>query len=174
MCGKIVVQRSTKAGSVSARLAAAQPYSYRADPAVPSFDDTHALVIYDGVCVLCSRSMRQIAKRDTKGHFQYASAQSPLGQALFKHYALDPIAFETVLLLSQGHAFGKLEMALEIARVLGGPWRLFQLFKPLPRALQDRAYDLVAKNRYRLFGRTETCMVPDASWRARVIDHPAG
>ena len=171
--GRIVLQPVSTASSVSARLAAAQPYSYRADASVPSFDDAHALVIYDGVCVLCSRSMRLIAKRDTQGHFHYASAQSPLGQALFKHYALDPIAFESVLLLSQGRAFGKLDMALEVARVLGGPWRLFQLFKPLPRALQDRAYDLVAKRRYRLFGRTETCMMPDTAWRARVIDHPA-
>ena len=159
--------------SLSARLAAALSYSYRADPAVPCFDDTRALIIYDGVCVLCSHAMRQIAERDTKGHFQYASAQSPLGQALFKHYALDPVAFETVLLLSDGRAFGKLDMVLEVARVLGGPWRLFQIFKPLPRALQDRAYDLIANNRYRLFGRTEACMLPDASWRARVIDHPA-
>ena len=159
--------------SVSAALAAFPAYSYRSDATVPAFDDGKALVVYDGVCVLCSKAMRAIASRDAQGQFQFASAQSPLGQALFKHYRLDPQSFETVLLLHDGRAFGKLDMALEVARVLGGPWRLFQVFRPLPRVLQDRAYDLVAKNRYRLFGRTDACQIPDASWRARVIDHPA-
>jgi predicted DCC family thiol-disulfide oxidoreductase YuxK len=159
--------------SVSMRLAAAVAYSYRADSAVPQFDDGRALIVYDGVCVLCSGAMRAIARRDRDGVFQFASAQSPLGRALFVHYGLDPVAFETVLLIRDGHAFGKLDMTLEVARVLGGPWRLFGLFRPLPRRLQDVAYDLVAKNRYRLFGRTATCLRPDASWRGRVIDHPA-
>lgn len=156
--------------SVSARLAATPAYSYRGDPAVPHFDDAHALIIYDGVCVLCSRSMQRIAAADHAGMFRFASAQSPLGQAVFKHYQLDPVAFETVLLLSEGRAFGKLDMAFEVARRLGRAWLLFALFKPLPRRWQDAAYDLVAKNRYRIFGRTEACMVPDASWRGRVID----
>ena len=117
--------------------------------------------------------MRAIATRDASGHFQFASAQSPLGQALYRHYALDPQAFETVLLISAGRAFGKLDMAAEVARVLGGPWRLVGLVRPLPRRLQDMAYDLVAANRYRLFGRTATCQLPDPSWRARVVDHAA-
>ncbi len=162
-----------RARSVSADLAAAEAYSYRGDARVPGFDDTRALIVYDGVCVLCSTTMRRIAERDREGHFLFASAQSPLGQALFEHYGLDPVAFETVLLLRAGRAYGKLDMAREIAEVLGGPWRMVKAFRVLPRWLQDFAYDLVAKNRYRLFGRAEACMVPDASWRARVIDHPA-
>ena len=115
--------------------------------------------------------MRSIATRDHNGHFHFARAQSPLGQALFRHYKIDPVQFETVLLISNGKAYGKLDMTREVARVLGGPWRLFALLQPLPRWLQDKAYDAIAQNRYRLFGRTETCMLPDASWRARVIDH---
>ncbi len=159
--------------SVSHRLAKTARYSYRQESSVPSFDDTRPLVIYDGVCVLCSRAMRNIARRDRSGAIQFASAQSPLGRALFRHYRLDPVAFETVLLLRDGRAFGKMDMALEMARLIGGPWRLSAIFLPLPRRFRDMAYDLVAKNRYRLFGRTETCMLPDASWRARVIDHSA-
>ena len=159
--------------SISQRLSTTQPYAYKSDAAVPAFDDTKPLIVYDGVCVLCSHAMRAIARRDCSGVIQFASAQSPLGQALFRHYGLDPLAFETVLLLREGRAFGKLDMALEVATLIGGRWWLFNIFRPLPRRLQDKAYDLVAKNRYRLFGRTETCMVPDADWRARVIDHPA-
>ena len=159
--------------SFSARIADCSVFSYRADASVPKFDDSRALIVYDGVCVLCSGAMRAIAARDHTGHFQFASAQSPLGKALFEHYGLDPLEFETVLLLSQGRAFAKLDMAVEVARVLGGPWHLFDVFRPLPRTLQDRVYDLIAKNRYRLFGRTDACMLPDPSWRARVIDHPS-
>ena len=159
--------------SLSARIAAQPVYSYRADPSVPKFDDARALIVYDGVCILCSGAMRVIAARDRVGHFQFASAQSMLGQALFRHYDLDPVAFETVLLLSEGRAYAKLDMVREVGAVLGGPWRLFELLRPLPRRVQDRAYDLVAKNRYRLFGRTDVCMLPDPSWRGRVIDHEA-
>ena len=159
--------------SVSARLAAAPVYSYAADKTVPPFDDTHGLIIYDGVCVLCSHSMRAIAARDRVGLFQYASAQSRLGQALFRHYGLNPVTFETVLLISRGHAFGKLDMVFEIVRALGGALQLFAICRLLPRGLQDKIYDLVATHRYRLFGRSLTCLVPDASWRARVMDHPA-
>ena len=160
-------------GSVSARLAAAPAYSYRDDASVPAFDDTKPLIIYDGVCILCSHTMRALAQRDRAGVIQYASAQSPLGQALFRHYGLDPVAFESVLLLQQGHAFGKLDMAFALAELIGGPWRLVSMFRPLPRRLQDSLYDLVAKNRYRLFGRSKTCLMPDQSWRDRVIDRPA-
>ena len=155
---------------MAARLAAKPAYSYRADTNVPRFDDSQPVIIYDGVCVLCSRSMRAIAARDTAGHFRFASAQSALGRALYAHYGLDVENFETVLLVENGSALGKLDMPLAIARVLGGPWRLFGLFRPLPQKLRDRAYDLVAQSRYRLFGRSETCMVPDASWRRRVVE----
>ncbi len=161
-----------KGRSISADLAMAPIYGYRADPKVPAFDDSKALIVYDGVCVLCSSFMRRIAARDTAGTIQFASAQSPLGQALFAHFGLDPAAFETVLLLDAGRAYGKLDMVTRLARRFGGGWRMLQGLKLLPRLLQDLAYDLVAKNRYRLFGRTETCMIPDASWRGRVIDHP--
>src|SRR5438045_794223 len=101
--------------STSARLAAAPPYSFAGDPAVQPFDNSRGLIIYDGVCVLCSRTMRAIAEHDRTGHYQFASAQSPLGQALYKHYGLDPKIFETVLLIDQGCAYGKLDTVAELA-----------------------------------------------------------
>ena len=159
--------------SISARLSAAPRYSYRDDAAVPRFDDAHALIVYDGVCVFCSHAMTAIARGDPRRHFQFASAQSPLGHALFRHYGLDPETFKTVLLLADGRAFGKLEAVREIARVVGGAWRLTKLMRLLPRWAQDRAYDLVADNRYRIFGRASSCQQPGATWRVRIIDYPA-
>ncbi len=151
-------------------LIQAPPYSYRNDPAVPPFPDDKALIVYDGVCVLCSTTMRTIAARDTAGHYRFASGQSALGQALFRHYRLDPESFETVLLIEHGLAYGKLDMVRRVAGQLGGAYRALQVFAILPSAVQDWCYDRIAKNRYRLFGRTDVCMLPDPSWRNRVIE----
>lgn len=146
------------------------PFSYRSDPSVPPFPDDKALIVYDGVCVLCSVTMRTIAARDTAGHYRYVSGQSTLGQALYRHYQLDPTNFETVLLIDNGNAYGKFDMLRRVARRLGGAYRALLVFAILPTAVQDWCYDLIAKNRYRLFGRMDVCMVPDPSWRSRVIE----
>ena len=155
---------------VADRLAAREGYSYRADTSVPKFPDDQPLIVYDGVCVLCSSTMRFIATRDVHGRFRYASAQSALGQALFRHYGLDPQAFETVLLIEDGRAYGKLDVVRRVAREIGGLARAVHVFTLLPGRWQDWCYDLVARNRYRLFGRSDTCIMPDPSWRQRVIE----
>ncbi len=162
---------SAESRSVAVRLAAAEAYSYKRDQDVPGFDDGRVLIVYDGVCVLCSRTMRAIAHADKRGRIQFASAQSVLGQALFRHYGLDPEAFETVLVLRQGQAAGKLDAVDAVAGIVGGWWRLAVLLRPFPQGVRDGLYDLMADNRYRLFGRSEACMVPDPDWRNRVIDH---
>ena len=158
---------------ITLRLARHQAYSYRQDPKVPAFPDDHPVIVYDGVCVLCSRSMRIIARGDRAGRYRYISAQSPLGQALFAHYGLDVGQFETVLLIEAGRAHGKLDAITRISGNLNGVYRtlgVLRVMRVLPGRLQDWCYDAVAKNRYSLFGRTDACIMPDASWRARVIE----
>jgi predicted DCC family thiol-disulfide oxidoreductase YuxK len=155
---------------LSRRLAEAPPYSYRADPAVPAFPDDKALVVFDGVCVLCSASARFILRRDHARRFRFATAQSPLGQALFRHYGLDAQSFETNLVLFEGRAYGKLDTVAVAGTLLGGVWRALALLRVLPHAVGDWLYDRVARNRYRLFGRTEHCMMPPPEWRDRFID----
>jgi predicted DCC family thiol-disulfide oxidoreductase YuxK len=114
--------------------------------------------------------MRAIARADREGRIRFASAQSVIGQNMFRHFDLDPDAFETVLLIHGGRAYGKLDAVDEVAKIVGGWWRLVFLLRPWPQRVRDHAYDLVANNRYRLFGRTETCMLPDPAWKDRVID----
>src|SRR5262245_65046964 len=97
------------ARSLSQRLSEAPPYSYRGDPAVPAFADDRALVVFDGVCVLCSGFARFILERDKRFAFRLATAQSPLGQALFRHYGLDAETFETNLVLADGIPYAKLD-----------------------------------------------------------------
>ena len=98
----------SSSASTSRRLSEAVPYSYRADPAVPAFPDDKALVVFDGVCVLCSGFAKFILKRDKTLAIRLATAQSPLGQALYRHYGLDAVEFESNLVLADGRAYAKL------------------------------------------------------------------
>jgi predicted DCC family thiol-disulfide oxidoreductase YuxK len=156
--------------SLSRRLSEVPPYGYRTDPNVPAFADDKALLVFDGVCVLCSGLARFILKRDRGLAFRLATAQSPLGQALFRHYGLNAQEFETNLILVDGLAYAKLDTVALAGERLGGPWRSLSLLRLLPRRLADWLYDRVARNRYALFGRTERCMIPPPEWRDRFID----
>jgi predicted DCC family thiol-disulfide oxidoreductase YuxK len=158
------------ARSLPRRLLESPPYSYRSDPNVPAFADDKALVVFDGVCVLCSGFARFILEHDRDFAFRLTTAQAPLGQALFRHYGLNTQEFETNLVLVDGRAYGKLDSIVVAAERLGGVWRALSLLRLLPRPIADWLYDRVARNRYALFGRTERCMIPPAEWRDRFIE----
>ena len=160
---------SGRLAGISRRLGATVPYSYRADPVVPAFPDDKALVVFDGVCVMCSGFARFILKRDRHFAFRLTTAQSPLGQALFRHYGLDTETFATNLVLIDGVSYAKLDTVAAVGGRLGGAWRALGVLWLLPRSLGDWIYDLVARNRYAVFGRTEQCMLPPAKWRDRFI-----
>ncbi len=147
-----------------------RPYSYRADPAVPRFPDDKAVLVFDGVCVLCSGFARFILERDRDFAFRFTTAQSPLGQALFRHYGLATDDFETNLVLADGRAYAKLDSVAIAGVRLGGLWRLLSVLRLVPRPIADWTYDRVARNRYRLFGRSEACMMPPPEWRERFIE----
>ena len=119
---------------------------------------------------MCSGFARFILKRDRDFAFRLTTAQSPLGQALFVHYGLDTENFETNLVLADGRAYAKLDTVMEVGRRLGGVWRLAVILRLLPRPIGDWVYDRIAVNRYRLFGRTDSCMIPPPHWRDRFID----
>jgi len=142
-------------------------YSFRDDPAVPDFPDDRPLIVFDGVCVLCSGFARFVLRHDRNEAFLFASAQSPLGQALYRHYGLDPDDFETNLVIDQGVANAKLGTVSVVGRRLGGVWRAAALADWVPEPLSGWLYDLIASNRYRLFGKRETCMVPPADQKDR-------
>ncbi len=157
-------------GDGYAQLADHAAYSWRTDTAVPRFDDTRPLLVFDGVCGFCSRSMRFIAAHDRAQNLQFTAAQSALGQALFQHFRLSVADFETVLVLVDGKALGKRNAIAAIAQRLNWPWRVAAAYRTLPVTLADPLYDALARRRYHLFGRTEACFTPDATWRSRVIE----
>lgn len=146
------------------------PYSYRTDPTVPAFEDRGPVTVVDGECALCSFSARLIARVDRRGEFRICRSQTSLGRALLLHYGLSPNDPESWLYLVDGRAYTSLDAIIRAAQRVGGPGWLLQPFRLLPRALQDRLYRWIARNRHRLFGRAELCSVPDPRVRARLIE----
>jgi predicted DCC family thiol-disulfide oxidoreductase YuxK len=138
-----------------------EPYSYRRDPTVPAFADDRPIIIFDGDCAMCSGSARFVLRHDRRGAYRLLAAQSDLGRALYVHYGLDPRNFETMILLEAGQPSFKSEAGLRIARRLDFPWNLLVVLRSVPRALRDGVYDVVARNRLRMFGRRERCYVSD-------------
>jgi predicted DCC family thiol-disulfide oxidoreductase YuxK len=100
------------------------PYSYKSDPAVPAFPDDRPIIIFDGHCVLCSRFARFVLRHDRRGVFRLTAAQTPLGQSLFRHIGLDPVNFETNVLLEDGQAYFKSDGTIRMFVHLGFPWSI--------------------------------------------------
>ncbi len=146
-----------------------RPRSYRADPQVPPFPDDKPLIVFDGDCVLCSGSARFVMRHDPARRFRLAAAQSALGRSLYRHYGLDPVDYDTILLIADGRLRVRSEAALGIARGLGPPWSLAALLAGVPRPLRDAVYDIVARHRFRLFGRRATCFRPASTEADRFL-----
>jgi predicted DCC family thiol-disulfide oxidoreductase YuxK len=143
-------------------VSSAEAYSYRRDAAVPAFPDDKAIVIFDGVCVMCSGFAQLILRRDRQRAFRLLTAQSPLGAALYRHYGLDPVHYETNILIEDGRAWFKSEASIRILARLGFPWSLAVVGRVLPLRVRDWLYDIVARNRLAWFG-TRACYVPSSS-----------
>jgi predicted DCC family thiol-disulfide oxidoreductase YuxK len=149
---------------------ASEPFSYRSDSTVPAFDDGHPVTVMDGHCVLCTAGARLIARMDRRGEFRICRAQSALGRSLLEHYGLradDPLSW---LYIADGRAHTSLDAMIRAAARLGGAGHLLWPLRLLPRAFQDMLYRALARNRYRLFGRTDMCAVPDAALRSRLLE----
>jgi predicted DCC family thiol-disulfide oxidoreductase YuxK len=148
---------------------ARDPYSYRGDPNVPSFPDDRPIIIFDGFCALCSGWANFVLRHDPHGRFRLASAQSPLGYALYVHYGLDPKDYETNILIEEGRAWFKSEGSIRMAEGLGWPWKLAAVFRILPRVVRDPMYEFIARNRLRFFGKRESCYLPQKQYEDRFL-----
>jgi len=130
---------------------------------------TH-VVVFDGFCNLCAQSVRFILAHEKEPELKFAALQSAAGARLAREYGIDPADARTFILVSDGRCHVKSEAALRVARFLRMPWRLILSARIVPRMLRDRAYDVVARNRYRWWGRSEACMVPTPALSARFLD----
>jgi predicted DCC family thiol-disulfide oxidoreductase YuxK len=145
------------------------PFSYRCDPAVPSFPDDRPIIIFDGKCVLCSGFARFILRTDRHERFRLLAAQSSLGAAVYSHFGLDPINYESNILLANGHVWLKSESSIRILEMLGFPWTLVAIVRLFPPRARDWLYDLIARNRLRWFGARKTCYLPDPAQAHRFL-----
>ncbi len=127
------------------------------------------IILFDGVCNFCNRTVNIILKYDQDAHFQFAPSQSIAGINLFQEYKLDQKASASVILIDNQKVYTKTDAVIQIATHLKGWPRLCTGLKFIPKSLRDFAYDLVAKNRYAIFGKRETCRIPNESIRHRFL-----
>jgi predicted DCC family thiol-disulfide oxidoreductase YuxK len=120
----------------------------------------HAIVLFDGVCHLCTSTVQFIIKRDPHGAFMFASLQSEVGSKLLEEHGLSPEALDTFVLIEGARCFTRSDAALRVAQHLSGGWSLCRVLSLIPRPVRDWSYTVIARNRYRWFGRRETCMIP--------------
>lgn len=130
------------------------------------------VIVFDGDCVLCSGFFRFVVTRDTRRLYSFAIAQSSFGEALYAHFGLKPADYDTNLVLRDGCLTTRLDAFAAVMSDLGWPWRALSVVRWLPRPIADRLYERIARNRYRLFGRRDICLVPGPDVRARFIDDP--
>ena len=134
----------------------------------PAPDEPDGLILFDGVCVFCSRWVRFVIDRDPGRRFRFVAIQSEPGRILAARFGIDPEAPQTNAVVWDGRIFFKSDAALTVLGELAATRPLGWL-KTVPRLLRDPVYDLIARNRYRIFGRADTCMIPAPEDRSRFL-----
>ncbi|MEM7163347.1 MAG: DCC1-like thiol-disulfide oxidoreductase family protein [Bacteroidota bacterium] len=126
------------------------------------------VVLFDGHCVLCNKSVFYILKYEKTPHYYFASLQSELGQQLIKEFSLQD--FDSILLFEQGEIYTESKAIFNILENMSFPISLLKVFSILPLSLNNFLYKIIAKWRYKIFGQYETCMIPDEKHKSRFLD----
>ena len=139
---------------------------------------SNPIVLYDGVCALCNRIVQFLLKRDRRDLLRFASLQSDFAAAILKRHGADAHDLDTVGVVinheqSDERLLARSDAIISLGKQLGGIWSLAVLGKVLPRALRDWLYNLVARNRYRVFGKYDSCMLPEGRYRRKFLDAPS-
>lgn len=127
------------------------------------------IILFDGVCNFCNSSINFVIENDKRNLFKFAPLQSEIGQQLLAEHNIDSVETDSVILIENGKAYTHSTAALQIAKNLGGIWSLGYIFIILPKSIRDFFYKLFAKNRYRLFGKKDACMMPTPEIRAKFL-----
>ena len=127
------------------------------------------LIVFDGECVLCSGFLRFMYQHDHTAFFEYATAQSAVGQRLYTEMGLPTEDFKTNLVIADAVIYEQLDAFCSAMSHLKAPWRWFSVLRFLPKFLKNPFYDAIATNRYRIFGRYDQCTLPDAKLMKRFV-----
>jgi len=137
-------------------------------------NDSNPVILYDGVCGLCNRLVQFVLKHDKRDRFRFASLQSDLANTLLQRHDRDPHDLDTVYVVIDytqptERLLARSDAILFLLKELGGIWKLATAGKALPRTIRDGVYKLVARNRYRVFGKYDSCMLPEPKHRAKFL-----
>jgi predicted DCC family thiol-disulfide oxidoreductase YuxK len=127
------------------------------------------IILFDGICNLCQASVQFIIKRDPKAHFRFASLQSEAGQKLLTKYSISKDINSFVFIAGEKY-YTKSSAALMVCKYLQGFWKLLYVFMFVPRPIRDRIYHFIAENRYKWFGKRESCLIPTSDLRKRFLE----
>jgi len=139
------------------------------DPHVTALTKGADVIVFDGVCVLCSRFFKFVLKHDRDRRFHFVIAQSDLGEALYAHLGFKAADYDTNIIIVDGRIYTKLDAFAAAMRALGGVWRVAGIVRFLPRPVSDWLYNRVARNRYTVFGKTDACLVPTPDVQDRFL-----
>ncbi len=128
------------------------------------------IIVFDGICNLCESSVNFVIRWDKKGQFKFAQAQSQIGIDLQNQYGINILDLETMILVKGEVAYTKSDAAIEIAKNLDGYWKMFSFIIVVPKSVRDWVYSRIAKNRYRWFGKKDSCMIPTVDSRSRFLE----
>lgn len=140
-------------------------------------DCASPVVLYDGVCGLCNRLVQFSLKRDARHQLRFASLQSDFACEILERHGRDPRDLDTVYLVDNcggpnQQLLARSDAVIALLRILGGGWRVMAAISCLvPRSLRDWIYGVIARNRYRIFGKNDSCFLPPADYRERFLDH---
>jgi predicted DCC family thiol-disulfide oxidoreductase YuxK len=129
----------------------------------------HDIVLFDGVCNLCNGAILFIIKRDKKDRFRFALLESDIGKKLLDQHGIDPNKIDSIVLISGDTAFAKAGAALRISRHLSGLWPLLYSLIIIPKFIANIVYDFIARNRYKWFGKKESCMIPTPELKSKFL-----
>jgi predicted DCC family thiol-disulfide oxidoreductase YuxK len=132
-------------------------------------NQNYEIVLFDGVCNFCNSSINFVIDHDPEKHFKFAPLQSDIGQDILRKFNKNTEDFDSIILLKDNQLYQKSEAALEIAKHLSGFWKYLSVFSILPTFFLNFFYDIVAKNRYRIFGKSDSCRMPTAELRERFL-----
>lgn len=127
------------------------------------------IILFDGECNFCNRSVQFIIKRDPEGYYKFASLQSDIGQKILKEYSV-PENINSFILIDNNRCYSKSSATLRVCKNLKGLWKLFHSLLIVPRPIRDFFYEIIAKNRYKWFGKKDSCMLPSPDIRKRFLE----
>ena len=139
----------------------------------PHIEINDCVILFDSICKLCNAWCQFIIKYDTQQRFKLCSVQSPEGQSILKHFNMSTDHFDTMLYVEGGKYFDKSDAFLHIVNKLGLPWRSLYVFRVIPKGIRNWLYDRIALNRYLLFGKYDSCMLPNKENENRFLKSKA-